>query len=466
MKSPGNLQTGAIQTGALNPRFSLAQNFTPAPGASGHIMTLAGSREKLARGLLFRQLQKITKGRIIVDEGNALHSFGEDDANALTAHIIVTDPAFYQAVVFNGSIGAGESYMKQQWHTPDLVALVRIMVLNMSVLNDMDQGKSYLALLMNKLLHRRNRNSTQGSRKNISAHYDLSNEFFATFLDPSMMYSSAIFRDETQSLHEASLNKLTHICERLQLTPQDHLLEIGTGWGSMAIHAARHYGCRVTTTTISTEQYQFARQRVIEEGMEDRVELLLKDYRDLEGQYDKLVSIEMIEAVGHEYFSTYFAKCSSLLKADGLMLIQAITISDQRYEQSKRAVDFIQRYIFPGGCLPSNTAIARHVAQDTDMQIVGLEDMTRDYAMTLERWRKTFLAKVREIQAQGFGPDFIRMWDYYLAYCQGGFMERVIHTAQIVMAKPDYRMAPLHARIGRERSGYEENDGKSPGHGE
>jgi cyclopropane-fatty-acyl-phospholipid synthase len=215
----------------------------------------------------------------------------------------------------------------------------------------------------------------------------------------------------------------------------------------MAIHAAKHYGCKVTTTTISREQYNHARQRVIDEGLQDRVELLLKDYRDLDGRYDKLVSIEMIEAVGHEYFANYFAKCSSLLKPSGLMLIQAITISDQRYEDAKRTVDFIQRYIFPGGCLPSNSAIAHHVARDTDLQIVGLEDITRDYAMTLERWRKAFLASARDIHAQGFGTDFIRMWDYYLAYCQGGFMERVIHTAQIVMAKPDYRMAPLHARI-------------------
>jgi cyclopropane-fatty-acyl-phospholipid synthase len=215
----------------------------------------------------------------------------------------------------------------------------------------------------------------------------------------------------------------------------------------MAIHAARHYGCKVTTTTISEEQFNHATKRVKAEGLEGQVELLLKDYRELTGTYDKLVSIEMIEAVGHEYFANYFEKCSSLLKADGLMLIQAITISDQRYESAKRTVDFIQRYIFPGGCLPSNSVIAWHVAKHTDLQIVGLEDITRDYAMTLERWRKTFLGKVRDIQGQGFGPDFIRMWDYYLAYCQGGFMERVIHTAQIVMAKPQHRMQALHARI-------------------
>jgi cyclopropane-fatty-acyl-phospholipid synthase len=459
MKSPGNRQTGSLHTGALSSaHFDLGALSSGAAASAAdaanagrqsvrNVMAMAGSQAKLARGLLFRQLHKITKGRIIIDEGHEAHHFGETGDNVLTAHVVVSDPAFYQDVVFNGSIGGGESYMKQYWHTPDLLPLVRIMVLNMSVLKGLDRGKSRIAQFMNALLHRRNRNSLAGSRKNIAAHYDLSNDFFATFLDPTMMYSSAIFRDESQSLHDASLNKLSHICERLQLTPDDHLLEIGTGWGSMAIHAAKHYGCRVTTTTISQEQYNHARQRVLDEGLEDRVELLLNDYRDLDGQYDKLVSIEMIEAVGHEYFATYFAKCSSLLKPSGLMLIQAITISDQRYEDAKRTVDFIQRYIFPGGCLPSNSAIAHHVARDTDLQIVGLEDITQDYAMTLARWRKTFLEHINEIRAQGFDTDFIRMWDYYLAYCQGGFMERVIHTAQIVMAKPDYRMAPLHARI-------------------
>ncbi|MDO9518885.1 MAG: cyclopropane-fatty-acyl-phospholipid synthase family protein [Pseudohongiella sp.] len=447
MNSPGNRQTGAIQTAALTQAFGNTCN-----SAAENIMERASQSEKIARGLLFRKLAQLRTGRIVVNEGSQSHSFGETHDDALTAHVIVENPAFYKAVVFNGSIGGGESYMQQHWHTPDLVTLVRVMVLNMNVLQGLDTGKALLARVMNKMQHIRNRNTVTGSRKNISAHYDLSNDFFATFLDPTMMYSAAIFRDESQSLHEASLNKLTHICERLQLKPGDHLIEIGTGWGSMAIHAAKYYGCKVTTTTISQEQYKHASERVKAEGLEDRVELLLKDYRDLEGTYDKLVSIEMIEAVGHQYFSNYFAKCSSLLKPDGLMLIQAITISDQRYESAKAEVDFIQRYIFPGGCLPSNSAIANHIAQDTDMHIVGLEDITRDYAMTLDRWRKTFLGKVREIQALGFGTDFIRMWDYYLAYCQGGFMERVIHTAQIVMAKPECRLQPMHARIPANRS--------------
>jgi len=438
MKSPGNHQTGSINAGAISDSFRMAGigNGTEKPAM---LMVKPGSTEKVARGLLFRQLKNLRRGRIVIDEGNQTHSFGDQSADALTAHVIVTDPAFYKAVVFNGSIGGGESYMKQQWHTPDLVALVRIMVMNMSLLDRMDNGKSRLAQLFDKFFHRRNRNSVDGSRKNIAAHYDLSNTFFSTFLDPTMMYSSSIFRDKSDTLEAASINKL-------------HLVEIGTGWGSMAIYAARHYGCKVTTTTISREQFRHARQRVMDEGLEDRVEVLLSDYRDLQGQYDKLVSIEMIEAVGHEYFQAYFSKCSSLLKPHGLMLIQAITISDQRYEQAKRTVDFIQRYIFPGGFLPSNSAIALHVAKDTDMQIVGLEDITHDYALTLAHWRKDFLARIKDIQAQGFGTDFIRMWDYYLAYCQGGFMERVIHTAQILMAKPQHNLTPLYARLGPDSS--------------
>ncbi|MDP3518028.1 MAG: cyclopropane-fatty-acyl-phospholipid synthase family protein [Pseudohongiella sp.] len=442
MKSPGNRQTGAVQTAARQHALDVEQS-SPVQNFMSHATRI----QRIARHLLFRKLSQISSGRIVIDEGTAVHSFGETNSEALTAHVIVSHPAFYPAVAFNGSIGGGESYMQQHWHTPDLVTLVRIMVINMSMLDALDGGKAAIARFMDKIMHLRNRNTIAGSRKNISAHYDLSNEFFASFLDPTMMYSSAIFRDEQQTLHEASINKLNHICERLQLKPGDHLIEIGTGWGSMAIHAARHFGCKVTTTTISQEQFKHASERVKAEGLENQVELLLKDYRDLTGKYDKLVSIEMIEAVGHEYFANYFEKCSSLLKPDGLMLIQAITISDQRYESAKRTVDFIQRYIFPGGCLPSNSVIAAHVAKNTDLQIVGLEDITRDYAMTLERWRKTFLSKLKDIQAQGFGPDFIRMWDYYLAYCQGGFMERVIHTAQIVMAKPQHRMQALHARI-------------------
>jgi cyclopropane-fatty-acyl-phospholipid synthase len=337
--------------------------------------------------------------------------------------------------------------MDGHWSCSDLVALVRIMVLNMDVLSMMDLRNAALRGVVERLGNLARRNSRDGARRNIAAHYDLSNDFFATFLDPTMMYSSAIFRDASQPLEEAAVAKLRHIGDRLELRPEDHLLEIGAGWGGMAEFAAREYGCRVTTTTLSREQYEFTLQRVRQAGLENRITVLMEDYRDLQGQYDKLVSIEMIEAVGHEYYRNYFEKCASLLRPDGLMLIQAITISDQRYDRARRKVDFIQRYIFPGGCLPSNSVIASHVARFTDMQIVGMEDITQDYALTLEHWRQRFLRQSRTISDAGFSDAFIRMWDYYLAYCQGGFMERVIHTAQFLIARPEARLSPLHARL-------------------
>ncbi len=402
-----------------------------------------GIVDRWARSFVLGVLSQLRTGRIILEDEGKQQCYGEDNPDALTAHIQVLSPEFYTDLVRGGSIGFGESYMYQHWTSNNLITLVRVIVLNLHLLDGVEGERSWFKRIATSIMHRLNANSREGSRRNIAAHYDLSNTFFAQFLDPTMMYSAAIFPTDATSLHEASLNKLTHICERLQLTPDDHLLEIGTGWGSLAIHAASHYGCHVTTTTLSKQQYVFAEQRIREAGLQDRITLLLKDYRDLEGEYDKLVSVEMIEAVGHEYYSNYWSKCSSLLKADGLMLIQAITISDQRYEKAKYAVDFIQRYIFPGGCLPSNSIIAHHISEDTDMQIIGLEDITRDYALTIAHWRHNFLERSREIQALGFSPEFMRMWDYYLAYCQGGFMERVIHTAQILMAKPQFRTTPL-----------------------
>jgi cyclopropane-fatty-acyl-phospholipid synthase len=395
-----------------------------------------------AKRFVIGLLENLSRGRIILEDGKDTMSFGEDRDDALTARITVLHSDFYLDLVKGGSIGCGESYMRHHWTTNDLLVLVRVMVLNLHVLNGVNQERSWFSRLATQFLHRRNANNKDGSRRNISAHYDLSNEFFQTFLDPSMMYSAAIFPEDNTPLATASVNKLAHICERLQLKSADHLLEIGTGWGSLAIHAATEYGCRVTTTTLSQEQFELTARRVKESGLEDQITILLEDYRDLEGRYDKLVSVEMIEAVGHEYYANYFSKCSSLLKENGLMLIQSITISDQRYQQAKSSVDFIQRYIFPGGCLPSNSIIAAHVSSDTDMQIIGLEDITRDYALTLGHWRKTFLERHDDIISQGFSQEFIRMWDYYLAYCQGGFAERVIHTAQVLMAKPMFRGTP------------------------
>jgi cyclopropane-fatty-acyl-phospholipid synthase len=345
-----------------------------------------------------------------------------------------------------GSIATGEAYMQGTWTSPDLVAVMRLFSANLATLDMIESGQSWLATLGLKLSHALNRNTRTGSRKNISAHYDLGNDFFKLFLDPTMMYSSALFPSAEASLEEASIAKLDELCRQLELRSEDHLLEIGTGWGGMAIHAARHYGCRVTTTTISREQYQYACEQVRQAGLQDRVTVLCEDYRNLTGRYDKLVSIEMIEAVGHAFYSNYFQRCSALLKPEGKMVIQAITIADQRYDAASKSVDFIQRYIFPGGSLPSVAVISDHLARDTDMQMVHLRDITADYALTLAHWRERFMAAQEAVLRQGFDRSFIRMWEFYLAYCEGGFRERIIGTVQLAFAKPGYRFACSQAQ--------------------
>jgi len=323
---------------------------------------------------------------------------------------------------------------------------MRLFSANLATLELLESRQSLLVRLGLKLSHALRRNTRAGSRKNISAHYDLGNDFFKLFLDPTMMYSAALFRTDETSLEEASTAKLEELCRQLELDSSDHLLEIGTGWGGMAIHAATHYGCRVTTTTISREQYEYALAQVQAAGLQDRVTVLCEDYRNLEGSFDKLVSIEMIEAVGHDYYSSYFQRCSQLLKPEGKMVIQAITIADQRYEAARNSVDFIQRYIFPGGSLPSVAVIADHLARDTDMQMIHLRDITRDYALTLASWRKRFLAAQSTVEKMGFEQSFIRMWEFYLAYCEGGFRERIIGTVQLAFAKPGYRFASSQGR--------------------
>jgi cyclopropane-fatty-acyl-phospholipid synthase len=329
--------------------------------------------------------------------------------------------------------------MSGYWSTPNLTQVMRLFVRNMDALDRLDNSQSIIGQWLLKVFHWFNRNTKEGSRKNISAHYDLGNDFFKLFLDETMMYSSAIYPAPDASLSVAAVHKLQRVCEKLQLTAQDHLLEIGTGWGGMAIYAAQHYGCRVTTTTISKEQREYALARVAAAGLSDKITVLFDDYRDLQGQFTKLVSIEMIEAVGHDHYAQYFATCSRLLAPNGLMLIQAITIKDQRYERARKAVDFIQRYIFPGGSLPSISVVSDFVKRKTDMNILHIEDIGEHYAQTLKHWRDLFIEKLDEVRAQGFDDRFIRMWEFYLCYCEGGFRERSIGTAQIVFAKPDYR---------------------------
>jgi len=275
-----------------------------------------------------------------------------------------------------------------------------------------------------------------GSRKNILAHYDLGNDFYALFLDETMTYSCAIFEQENSSLKQASEAKYDRICRKLQLAAGDRVIEIGTGWGGFAVHAARNYGVQVTTTTISDEQHQFARQRIKAAGLEDRITLLKKDYRDLSGKFDKLVSIEMIEAVGHQYLPIFFRTCSRLLKDDGIMALQAITIGDQIFDRHKRTVDFIKRYIFPGSCIPSITAISIALAKATDLRLVHLEDITPHYARTLREWRRRFFTNIKKVRALGFSDTFVRMWEYYLCYCEGGFAERYLGDVQMLFVKP------------------------------
>lgn len=399
-----------------------------------------GWLDNFARRQLFNHLEKIPRGYLLIEEGDELFSFGHADDNIdIRAKIVIEDSSAYRDIAFGGSIGGAEAFMLGKWHTPNLVDVVRLMSVNIDFLNQMDDGRPILQRIGDKLFHWLNRNTQKQARNNISRHYDLSNEFFSLFLDPEMMYSSAIFPHAEADLDEAAVFKLDVICRKLELQPDDHLLEIGTGWGGLAIYAAKHYGCRVTTTTISSEQYATACERVRNEGLEDRITVLFEDYRNLQGRFDKLVSIEMIEAVGHQYYRQYFSGCASLLKPDGLMLLQAITIPDQRYEYAKKSVDFIQRYIFPGGSLPSHEAILSSVRKHTDLLMVGMQEIGEDYAKTLQIWRERFLAKLDQVQELGFDDYFIRMWNYYLCYCQGGFEERIIGTSQILLAKPEWR---------------------------
>lgn len=394
----------------------------------------------LARKLMLAVLEKISTGSLTLRDGDETFHFGKrGEPGEPQAEIVVHNREAYGKVLTGGTIASGEAYIEGDWSSPNPTEVTRLFSANMAALDTLQAKQHWYVRAGLAVAHAMNRNTHEGSRRNISAHYDLGNDFFRLFLDPTMMYSSAIFESPADSLETAAVAKLDEICRQLELSPGDHLLEIGTGWGGMAIHAASRYGCRVTTTTISREQYEHARLEVARHGLADRVTVLCEDYRQLTGQYDKLVSIEMIEAVGHDFYRSYFQCCSKLLKADGKMVIQAITIPDQRYDRARRSVDYIKRYIFPGGCLPSLAVIAQHIAEDTDMQLVHLRDITRDYARTLAHWRERFLANLDSVRNLGFDERFIRMWEFYLCYCEGGFRERIIGTAQLAFAKPGYR---------------------------
>lgn len=347
------------------------------------------------------------------------------------ACVRVFDPRFYQRVLWGGSLGAAESYLRGEWTTDDLVPLFQLLAKNGSTLAKLEKLASWLCTPAHWIRRQWTRNSFRGSRENIHAHYDLGNDFFRLFLDDTMTYSSGIFLSEQSTLREASIEKYDRICRKLRLQEDHHLVEIGTGWGGFAIHAATNYGCQITTTTISQEQFQYARQAIAEAGVADRVQVVCEDYRRLRGTFDRLVSIEMIEAVGAEYLPTYFRQCESLLRPGGEMVIQAITIPDQRFENYRRSQDFIQKYVFPGGCLPSLGAISRAVERTVDLQLIHLEDFAQDYATTLAQWRSRFLERIDEVRALGLDERFIRLWDYYLSYCEAGFRERLTGVAHL-----------------------------------
>lgn len=385
-------------------------------------------------------LQRLEYGQIILVEGEQRTTFGSDESFHVTVR--VHHPAFYSRVLFGGSIGAGEAYIAGYWDASCLTTLVRIIARNSALLDAMEERLAWLTRPWHRLRHLVRPNSRAGAKKNILAHYDLGNEMYRTFLDPTMMYSAAIYPAEDSTLEEAALYKLEHVCRKLDLRPDDRVIEIGSGWGGFAIYAATHYGCHVTTTTISDAQYREARERIDRAGLAGRITLLKQDYRELVGQYDKLVSLEMIEAVGHRYLPRFFAQCAALLKEDGMLLLQTITIKDQLFKRYINSVDFIQEYIFPGGCLTANRQLLDVIAGHTDMVVRSIEDFGLDYARTLRDWRERFHASFAKLERHGYDERFRRLWEFYLCYCEGGFAERSISVIQLTATRPGHR-APL-----------------------
>ena len=420
---------------------------------------VSNSVNYLARQAICRALKNLQFGSLTLIEaygkGTAnRQTFGEDvkkpngktpahlSSSAVGRHTLhvtmkIHDANVYRRLLFGGSIALADSYIEGEWDTEDLTGLIRLAARNLAVFNGLENRFAGLSKALEKAKHRLRGNDKAGSKSNILAHYDLGNAMYERFLDPTMMYSSAVYVTPDTSLAQAQQHKLALICQRLQLRENDHVIEIGTGWGGFAIYAATHYGCQVTTTTISDAQYTEAQRRIEKAGLSSKIRLLKQDYRELTGHYDKLVSIEMIEAVGYEYLPTFFAKCNNLLKPTGLMVLQAITFNDQNYEDYLKSVDFIQTHIFPGGCLLSNQELTKQFTEQTDMVIKQLHDYGFDYAHTLRDWRADFLAQRDAIRALGYDEAFIRLWAFYFGYCEGGFLERTIGVVQVTAVKPD-----------------------------
>jgi cyclopropane-fatty-acyl-phospholipid synthase len=393
----------------------------------------------LAERALDHRLAGLRAGRLVLRYGETTRWYGDPTVPPeRAAEVRVLDRRAYRAIALGGAVGAGEAYAEGWWTSPDLTAVIRLLVRNRDALDGLERGVAAAIQPLRRAWHALNRNSRRGSRRNISAHYDLGNDFFATFLDETLTYSSAVFERPGATLADASIAKYDRLARLVDLRPGDRLVEIGTGWGGFAIHAARHHGARVTTTTISRAQHALATERVRAAGLADRVTVLLEDYRDLRGTFDKLVSIEMIEAVGHEHFDTFYATAARLLAPHGRAAIQAITIADERYEGARREVDFIKRHIFPGSCIPSRAVLAGAAAR-TDLRLERADEIGPHYAETLRRWRLAFAARADDLEAMGYDARFRRLWEFYFCYCEGGFLERAIGTAQLAYAKPAAR---------------------------
>ena len=387
---------------------------------------------------LLKKFQGLKTGNILVYDGNDDFSFGDSGSNEKVV-VNIHSQEFYVMVGSGGALGLAEAYMAGYWSSDNVVKLFQIILRNREILLSLEKGFAKLIKPINRMIHRSRQNTLQGSKKNIVAHYDLSNEFYKLWLDPTMTYSCAFFNDESATLEDASIEKLDRICRKLNLSGNDSVLEIGTGWGSFSIHAAKKYGCKVTTTTISDAQYEYARTQIKEEGLESKITLINKDYRELDGEYDKIVSIEMIEAVGYEYIPEFFSKLSSLLKRNGFIALQGITYNDQNFHVYKDSVDFIKKYIFPGSCLISISQITNVIKKDTDLAMIDMEDITKHYAITLNRWRKNFVDVLPKIKEMGYSQAFINMWEFYFLYCEAGFLERNIGDVQLIFAKSGSR---------------------------
>jgi len=388
-----------------------------------------------AKHLLLKSLEGFSQGFLEIVCPDCTYAFG-DPHSELRGLVEIHNERFFPRALFGGDIGMGESYMDGDWSSPDLVAVVRLALRNTSLLEDRNRALSILRRWLETLHFRLQSNSLAGSRRNIHAHYDLGNDFFRLFLDRNLVYSCAFYQNENDSLENAQIEKLDRICRKLLLGPQDHVLEIGTGWGAFAIHAARNYGCRVTTTTISREQHDYTAALLQSAGdVRHQVQLLFQDYRELRGRYDKIVSIEMFEAVGYQHYDDFFRACDRLLEPDGTMLLQTITIHDQRFERYRKKTDWIQKYIFPGGQLASLSAVLSSLARATNLSLFHAEDIGTHYARTLQEWRARFLGNLAEVRAQGFDERFIPMWDFYLASCASTFLERYNSDVQLLLTK-------------------------------